>query len=83
MREYKNDKGTFKILSNEVEALIQKSKDESEHMMIFATRRGVAGTTVCGDCQNIVTCNACSAPVVLHSAAARPAEKIAEKNFFL
>lgn len=68
MRAYKNQKGSFKILSDETEALITRTKNNSEHMLIYATRRGVAPTTVCGDCQNIVTCNNCSAPVVLHKA---------------
>jgi len=62
---------SFKILSEEVETLISRTKDESEHMLILATRRGMAPSTVCGDCQNIVICNNCSSPVVLH------------KNYFL
>ncbi len=66
---------SFKILSDKVEKLINQTKNESEHMLILATRRGIAPSTVCGDCQNIVTCNNCSAPVVLH--------KSAEKSFFL
>lgn len=57
---------SFKILSDEVESLITRTKDNSEHMMILATRRGIAPSTVCGDCQNIVTCNACGSPMVLH-----------------
>ncbi|MEY2664337.1 MAG: primosomal protein [Candidatus Parcubacteria bacterium] len=82
MRIYKNTKGSFKILSDEVENLITRTKDASEHMMIFAARRGVAGATVCGDCQNIVTCNTCGAPVVTHKATARNGCAV-EKNFFL
>lgn len=82
MRTYKNDKGTFKILSDEVEHLIVQTKNDSEHMMILATRRGVAGTTVCGDCQNVVTCTTCSAPIVLHKVMAKNGASV-EKNFFL
>lgn len=82
MRTYKNARGSFKILSDDVEALITRSKNESEHMIIFATRRGVAPATVCGDCQNIVTCNTCSAPVVLHKVR-KPGEETSEKSFFL
>ncbi len=70
----------FKILSEEVERLITKTKEDSEHMMILATRRGVAPSTVCGDCQNIVTCNNCSAPVVLHKTAESGKE---QRNYFL
>lgn len=68
MRQYKHQAGNgFKILSDETELLVNRTKDESEHMIILATRRGMAPSTVCGDCQNIVTCTNCSAPVVLHS----------------
>ncbi len=72
MRTYKGqtkneNNASFKILSPEVESLITRTKEESEHMVILATRRGSAPSTVCGDCQNIVVCNNCSAPVVLHS----------------
>lgn len=67
MKKYKNVNSSFKILSDEVEEMILKTKANSEHMMILATRRGMAPTTICGDCQNVVLCNSCSAPVVLHN----------------
>ncbi len=66
---------SFKILSDEVQKLIMRTKEESEQMIILATRRGIAPTTVCGDCQNIVVCNNCSSPVVLHT--------LGEKTFFM
>ena len=78
MKTYKSEKSEgseFKILSDEVEELILKTKNNSEHMIILATRRGLSPTTVCGDCQNIVTCNNCSTPVVLH--------KTDSKSFFM
>lgn len=75
MKTHKTPNASFKILSEEVEKLITRTKDESEHMIILATRRGVAPTTVCGDCQNIVVCNNCSSPVVLHT--------LGEKTFFM
>lgn len=76
MKTYKGSGAGFRILSDEVEELIQHTKDESEQMIILATRRGIAPTTVCGDCQSIVSCNSCSSPVVLHKAGE-------SKNFFL
>jgi len=78
MRSYKSSGGGFKILSDEVEELIQHTKDESEQMFILTVRRGIAPSTVCGDCQNIVTCHNCSAPVVLHKS-----KNDDDKNFFL
>lgn len=65
----------FQILSREIQELILKSKNNSEQMIILATRRGVSPTTVCGDCQTIVNCNKCSSPVVLH--------KSNDKSFFM
>jgi primosomal protein N' (replication factor Y) len=79
MKKYKSPNSSFKILSDEVENLILKTKNNSESMIILATRRGVAPTTVCGDCQTIVTCNTCSSPVVLH----RVNEGGKEKSFFM
>ena len=79
MKAYKSMNASFKILSDDVEKLINRTKNESEQMIILATRRGVAPTTVCGDCQNIVTCNNCSSPVVLHSSR----QKDSEKSYFL
>jgi primosomal protein N' len=79
MREIKSQtRVSFKILSTEVEKLITRTKEDSEHMLILATRRGIAPSTVCGDCQNIVTCNTCSAPVTLHSG-----KNDDSKNYFL
>lgn len=85
MRQVKNQTQiSFKILSEEVENLIMRTKKESEHMLILATRRGVAPSTVCGDCQNIVTCNTCSSPVVLHRIQNGRQDKEAEqKSYFL
>ncbi len=84
MREIKNqNRVSFKILSTEVEELIMRTKNESERMLILATRRGIAPSTVCGDCQNIVTCNTCSAPVVLHRGKNAEGEEDHSKNYFL
>ena len=79
MKEIKSFGMDFKIISDEVLQLIQKTKDESGQMIILATRRGLAPTTVCGDCQNIVVCNNCSAPVVLH----KKTENGLTKTFFM
>lgn len=66
MKKYKNTDSNFKIISDEVDDLIKKTKDDSEQMIILATRKGLSPTTICGDCQNIVLCDNCSAPIVLH-----------------
>jgi primosomal protein N' (replication factor Y) len=76
MKKYKTlDTPEFRILSNELEDLIQYNKDRNEHLYIYASRRGLAPLTVCGDCGTTVLCTRCSAPIVLHQ---NPQE-----NFFL
>ena len=67
MRTYKTSRSGFKIASEEVEQLIKNTKNNNDHLFIFATRRGIAPSTLCADCQNIVMCNYCSSPVILHS----------------
>jgi primosomal protein N' (replication factor Y) len=76
MKKYKlMDTPEFRIISDELEALIKKNKETSEHMFIFAARRGLAPLTVCGDCATTVHCNRCSAPITLHHSS--------EENYFL
>ncbi len=76
MKQYKSTTGQFRILSDEVERLILANKEASERMIIYAQRRGSAPSVICADCQTIVTCNQCSAPVVLH-------EQTGQKSFFM
>jgi primosomal protein N' len=77
MKAYKSSSGSFRILSEQAEVLIKETKEQSQLMFVFATRKGLAPSVVCGDCQTVVTCSRCSAPVVLHSS------KQSEKTFFL
>ncbi len=83
MKLSKATNSSFKILSDEVERLILQTKNDSEQMVILATRRGMAPSTVCGDCQNIVTCNNCSSPVVLHKSPDNTDLNSDKKNFFM
>jgi primosomal protein N' (replication factor Y) len=64
---------TFKMTEN----LIIRNKEENSHLFIYTVRRGLATMTVCSDCETIVTCASCSAPVVLH------ASKVSGRNFFM
>jgi len=67
MKSNKKPDVAFTVISDEVKQLILDTKNNSEHMLILATRRGLSPNTVCGDCQTIVTCSKCSTPVVLHN----------------
>jgi primosomal protein N' (replication factor Y) len=59
------------ILSDEARALVESAQGRGERVLVFAARRGLAPTTICGDCARAVTCRRCSGAVVLHSAPRR------------
>ncbi len=67
----------FRVLSPELEALIDRNKAENENLFIFSARKGLSPSTVCGDCGTVVTCSRCGAPVVLYSG------KGQKENFFM
>ncbi len=60
-----------KVISIYTEEIIKKAIENKEKVFIYSTRRGTSPITLCEDCQNIVICNKCNSPVVLH------------KNFFM
>jgi primosomal protein N' len=77
MRVYRGADNNFRVISPELETLITRNKTESTHLFILTTRRGISPSTVCSDCETIVTCTQCSAPVVLHTS------KDSGRNFFM
>jgi primosomal protein N' (replication factor Y) len=58
----------FEILSKELRELIQHAIDNDKKVVLFGVRKGLAPSTVCGDCGTVLTCKNCFAPVVLHNA---------------
>ncbi len=67
----------FRVLSPELEELIQINRDSSSHLFVLAIRRGNSPITVCADCETLVTCDNCSAPMTLHTS------KESGRNFFM
>ena len=67
MKVYKNSARKFKILSDELVALIKETRNENGRLFIFASRRGLSAITACGDCGTIVSCSTCGSSLVLHS----------------
>jgi primosomal protein N' (replication factor Y) len=57
----------FRAISSELEDLIRKNIEENTHLFIFTVRRGLSTMTVCDDCETVVSCEKCGAPVVLHA----------------
>jgi len=60
------EKKKFKILTTATINEIKKSIDKKENVFIFALRKGLAATTICRDCNELVICDKCLAPVVLY-----------------
>jgi primosomal protein N' len=75
MKGYKNPDRDIRILSDELLELAKKNKEESGLMFVFAGRKGLSPQTTCSDCESILTCNRCSAPLSLHGGG--------ESRFFL
>ncbi len=77
------EKPKFRVLSPEVEEIIRMNREDSAHMFILASRRGLAPVTVCSDCETIVLCHNCSSPVVLHTSKAAENGQGGGSNYFL
>ncbi len=75
MRTYKTNEKHFTLLSDEVLELARSTKENHEHMYLYTARKGLAPTTVCGDCGSIVQCSTCHSPARLHTSP--------KGNFFL
>ncbi len=65
----------FRLFSDDFLDLISKNQENDENLFIFVARRGLFPSTICADCGNLVKCNTCGAPTVLH--------KAQNENFFL
>jgi primosomal protein N' len=83
IEEKSEPKKRFRAISPELEKLIAKNRDESTHLFIFTVRRGLSTMTVCEDCETVVACANCSAPVVLHATRNAPSGGSNGSNFFM
>ncbi len=77
MKAFKAVENRHKIISPDLERLIERNRQDNTHLFIFTLRRGLATITTCDDCETVVTCRNCSAPVVLHTS------PTSGKNFFM
>jgi primosomal protein N' (replication factor Y) len=71
MKAYKREPGRrgsieIRLLSDELLAMIEKTREDSGHLFVFAGRKGLSPQTICGDCETVVACDRCSAPLVLY-----------------
>jgi len=68
-------KKEFSTLLPESKDIVSQTKSASERTLILCTRKGIAPTTICQDCETTVSCASCNSPVTLH--------KSARNSFFL
>ena len=54
------------VISQELQALLEKTCQNNERMILFANRRGYGPATICADCQRVMLCDRCDSPLVLH-----------------
>ena len=62
----KDDK-KFKIITEESIQEIQNTIANKKNVFIFTLRKGLATETICRNCNEVVSCNKCRAPLVLHN----------------
>lgn len=60
-------KKEFEVFSPRTTEVIREALSEGKNIFIFAARKGLSSTTVCGDCASLLLCKNCKAPLVLHS----------------
>ncbi|MES3004598.1 MAG: hypothetical protein V4690_00630 [Patescibacteria group bacterium] len=59
-------KKEFSLLSPELKAILEKTKENNERTFVFCGRKGMYPITVCSDCGTTVACKNCKAPIVLY-----------------
>ena len=64
----KRDQAPFRIISPALEEAIRERQESpgQGNVFLYGVRRGLAPETICRDCGNIVLCERCSSPAVLH-----------------
>ncbi len=60
------EKSTYNIISAELKQLIETLPKYNEKMFILTARRGLYPITLCNDCGDVVACEYCNTPLVLH-----------------
>ncbi len=66
MKGRENGSAQFEIFSDELKSLIQEAVSNGSSLFLFGVRKGLAPTTICGDCGTLLPCLNCGSPVVLH-----------------
>lgn len=65
-KETKSTGDEFALFANQTKAAIVEAHQNSEHILLLCSRKGLAPTVTCMDCGHLVLCSNCESPVVLH-----------------
>jgi primosomal protein N' (replication factor Y) len=57
----------FKVLRDESQKEIENAIANKKNVFIFSLRKGLATITVCKDCNEMISCKKCEAPLVLYN----------------
>lgn len=66
LKEKNTKKESFKVLTDEIVEDVKLAALKKKHIFVFALRKGLATQTICQDCNEILMCEQCMAPVVLY-----------------
>ncbi len=66
LKEKNPKREEFKVLTSEIVEGISETLMKNKNVFIFALRKGLATQTVCRDCNELLMCENCMAPVVLY-----------------
>ncbi|OHA58119.1 MAG: hypothetical protein A2571_03720 [Candidatus Vogelbacteria bacterium RIFOXYD1_FULL_44_32] len=59
------EKNIFRVLGQEIETILREAETKKKKIFLLVGRLGLAPTTVCNDCDAILTCAKCQRPLVL------------------
>jgi primosomal protein N' (replication factor Y) len=66
MTRYRGEKGSFKIISSELEKILEIATSSNDRTFFYVNRKGFSPYTVCSDCGKIHSCANCAGPLVLY-----------------
>lgn len=61
-----DEKKNFEIISDDLANIIKASAGSGERTLLLCGKRGLASSTVCADCGEMIVCKHCEGPVTLH-----------------
>jgi primosomal protein N' (replication factor Y) (superfamily II helicase) len=77
----KTEEKRFSALGLSLKEIINQSIINNDRLAIITARKGLYPTTVCGDCETVITCPTCHSPLVVYQTQSPNSEK--KENVFV